>query len=261
MRLLSACLGAVLGAGGLPALAAAEVPAAPVRPQLAVPAAHAEPAVTAAEDDPAWNGAPAIPALGPCLGQSAADLPATSVAACWTPGCLFLRFRCADPVVVAAPADGDPYQGDAVEVFIDPQGDGRMYVELQVGADGRSHVQLWLMTAEARSGADGVLLPELIRREQWAVPAWDCAGLRVAARPCAGGWLADVALPAAPLLRRGGTAAFTAQDLRVNLLRLDYAAVGAGAPAPRLLAWSPVAPGRPHRSPQACGTFHLVTSP
>ena len=224
------------------------------RPAIDVPRAAIAPLVSADPADPAWDGAPQVPVLGPCLGQDATGLPTTSVAARWDAGFLYLRFRCVDAHPLPAAADKDPYTGDAVEVFLDAAGDARTYLELQVGSDGRRIDHLWLMTAEARSEADGVLVGDLIKREQWQIPAWPCPGLRTAAQRTPNGWLADIALPAGPVLRRTGKTAFAPMELRANLLRLDY---GDG-PQPRLLAWSPVVPGRPHRSPQACGTFHLV---
>lgn len=234
-------------------LAAAE----PGPPAAAVPRAAIAPLVQAAEDDPSWVAAPRL-ALGPCRGQPADLVPPTTVSLLWEPGFLHLRYRCTDPRLVPAPAGGDPYKGDAIELFLDPVGDARMYAEFQGGVDGRTWDQLWLLTAEARSGPDGVLVPEQMGREQWAIPQWPCPGLRYAARPLAdgSGWLADLAVPAKPLLHRQGWDAFRPMTLRANLLRLDYGRPQ--PPDPVIAAWAPVVPGRPHRSPQACGTLTLL---
>jgi len=223
-------------------------------PVVDSPHATTIPLITGDPLDPAWTAAPQIGALGPCLGQPATGLQATTVSTCWDAGFLYLRFNCTDAIPSPAPPATAPYTGDAVEVFLDAEGDARSYLELQVGIDGRRADHLWLLTAPARSEADGVLAVDLIKREQWQIPDWPCPGLKTSTRLVVGGWIADIALPAGPILRRSGAGAFAPMQLRINLLRLDY---GVG-PMARCMAWSPVAQGRPHRSPQACGTIHLV---
>lgn len=238
------------------ALATASVLGA-VEPATTVARATIAPLVTADPADPAWHGVATI-ALGPCLGQPADGLPATTAALLWEPGFLHVRYRCTDTAVVPAAADRDPYTGDAVELFLDPVGDARLFIEFQGGADGRVWDQLWLLTVPARSGADGVLAPEIMGRDQWSIPRWGCNGLRFAAHPLPGGdgWIADLAVPAKPVLRRLGLDAFAPMRLRADLLRLDYRHIGDASPS--LLAWAPVVPGRPHRSPQAYGELQLV---
>ncbi len=58
----------------------------------------------------------------------------TEVRACWTSEAWHVQFRCTDHYAVSDYANRDDplYEQDVVEVFIDEEGDGRRYIEVEV---------------------------------------------------------------------------------------------------------------------------------
>ena len=242
-------------------------------PRLDVPkTATLVPRVTAEPDDTSWADAAVISTLTISLGAATRPgiVPSTEIRLRWDPQFLYIRFLCADDDIYA-PFDGRDqplYKADVAEVFVDPAGDGRQFIELQLSPRGDVFRQLSLLTADAASGPDGVLLDEVVKRELWRFPNWDLPGLRTAARICQlgsgkPGWITDFALPAAPLLRRLGRREFSAGlTLRANLLRYDWQPSGnATSPLARTLVpvnWAPVRLGCPHLSPRAMGFLRLV---
>ncbi|MDR1304965.1 MAG: carbohydrate-binding family 9-like protein [Verrucomicrobiales bacterium] len=263
--------GILLAALTVPALTVAAVAAAGdgARPELAVPFTAAEPALDAATGDPVWRRAAVIGQFSPPLAMTFAAPPQnTRVLALWTKQDLFLRFECAGapvnilpeaPLLPAAPPPRDLqyFKGDCVEVFLDPVGDAREYIELQFNPGHGVFDGVYLFTSSVESDARGMVRGDLIARECWFFKEWDLAGLRNAATVSADGWRVTVALPAAALLQRRGLKEFSAGlRLRANFVRFDYAA-GAGHP-PVITNWARVVEGRAHRSPQAAGTLTLV---
>ena len=113
-------------------------------------------------------------------------MPGTEIRLRWDPQFLYVRFSCADDDIYA-PFDGydQPiYKGDVAEVFLDPVGDGRQYIELELSPRGDVFRQLYLLTAEPASDPDGLLRDEVVERDLWRVPGWDLPGLRTRARAC-----------------------------------------------------------------------------
>jgi len=234
-------------------------------PHVDVPRAARGPELSAAVDDADWNGAAVIPSLTLSTGPEASGLvvPATKVLLQWTDESLLVRFICEDAELYSVRSDdGTVSSGDAVEVFLDPVGDGVQFIEIQLNPAGETATFLHLCTRPAVSDAAGVLAKDIMRYDLWTVPRWPVPDLRATVIPithrgAVTGWIADLSIPSS-VLRRTRQAKFSPMKLRANFIRHDW------QPAPgksrRLVAinWSPVQWGRPHRSPAAMGTLTLI---
>ncbi|WP_245600211.1 carbohydrate-binding family 9-like protein [Paenibacillus harenae] len=79
-----------------------------------------------------WSGCPIVR-----LSDTASGLPPreeTQVQCCWSPERFYVRFVCRDTYAVSKFENRDDplYEQDVVELFIDEEGDGRKYLELEV---------------------------------------------------------------------------------------------------------------------------------
>lgn len=242
----------------------------PPLPVLTIAHAEATPKLDADPADPAWAKAPALPGLGLTIGADPGDeaLP-TEVRLLWDAQFLYVRFTCRQTGIDApfASRDQPHYKADVVEVFLDPVGDGRQYFEIEVSPKNQIFDALFTLTTEPRANENGRLLPDVINRNLWNSVDWNCESLRTATRlqtTATGettGWVADLALPAAPLLRRLGLTKFEPLTLRAHLLRYHWTEPYAdpAPPSRRLIAmsWATVEKGCPHISPGAMGFLKL----
>ena len=237
------------------------------RPAFSITYTDAAPAVTAALGDAAWGHAATIDSLGLMLGPQAKGLVplSTKVLAKWDDEYLYIRFVCTggDLYNPSSGHDAPLFHGDVVEVFLDPVGDSREFVELDVSPDNSVLDEIHFLTAEPQSDEHGGLLFDVIKRDTWDFPSWDMAGLKTATsrlgptdKPT--GWIADFAIPAAELLRRNGLKQFEPMTLRANFARYDMVPNGTQPRTFIAMSWTPVEWGRPHRSPQAMGELRLV---
>lgn len=201
-------------------------------PQVLVPRTAAPPQMKAAPDEAIWDRAALIPHLTMSRGTDATGLQPlpTSVRLLWDAQYLYLRFRCTDTEIYTpiTGRDAELYKGDVVEVFLDPVGDARWYIELQVNPRGDIFDQMFSITTQPRSNAQGRLLDEVLARDWWPNLSWTLDGLRVATQVLPSQnqpkeWIADIAIPAAPLLRRLGKSQFEPMDLRAHFMRYDWA--------------------------------------
>ncbi len=255
----------VLAASFIVIVAASAAETIPWPPQLDVPQLTVIPALTADPADPAWATAAVIPALAAPLLETGKPFT-TPLAGCevrlgWTPEALYLRFLVRDddtwsPTVPVR--DGKLYQGDCVEVFLDPVGDGLALAEFQFAPNGAIFDQQLLLTTPPRYQSDGRLAWSILK-DLWAMTEWNCDGIRATTSPwpAGSGWICDVLLPAKPLLRRLNRDHFEPMQLRANLARYDWRPPHASAdlvPA----YWSPVIFGCPHFSHGRLGTLNLV---
>jgi hypothetical protein len=242
------------------------------RPRLKVPHTTLQPQIDASPDDPAWQSAAVIPNLTPSLGYNPGQrpIPPTSVQVLWDEQCLYVRFRCTDAEIYS-PIEGHDaplYKADVVELFIDPVGDGRQFVEVEISPRNSVLDMLHLITTKPKYNPDLTLRPDVIDRNAWSCLDWTYDGLRSATSQWSengktAGWIVDLALPARPLLKRMGFKTFRPQNLRINFLRYESEA-GATPKAAREfipLNWAPVVVGRPHRSPAAMGYLRLMPGP
>jgi hypothetical protein len=240
-------------------------------PACAVPKAASAPAITADPKEAIWQTAGVIPELGVTKNPHIKDgmqtpLP-TEVRLLWSPDALYIRFTCVDTALFSPHGtrrDADHYAGDVVEVFLDPMGDARQVIELQVNPAGGVLDILFLATAEPISEPDGRLKDSFIQRDWWSFRNWDIAGLKVATsdQPQPDGsihWIVDIAIPAESILKRTGKKMFQPGPIRAHFLRYEGPVdPESGERKEELfMTWAPVRHGCPHISPHAMGTLIL----
>lgn len=235
-------------------------------PELSVPYAGRPPLLKAEWGEPAWEAAAVIPTLSPSLGSDPALTPQkTEVRLLWDEENLYIRFTCEAEEIVATLSghDAEYHREEAVEVFLDPAGDGRAYIELQVSPRNGVRDVLYLCTAEPRYDENGRILQEILLRDCWSFDTWNLEGLRTAtgrfAREGKRGWIAEIAIPST-VLRRLGKTRFGEMSLRADFIRLEHPKAEDGAKGRNFLSsdWSPILQGNPHRSPGAYGKLHLI---
>jgi len=264
VHLARLCAGALLF--GAPAFAIAGAP--PELPVLHVPRAATSPVIDGELDDAAWHQAARIENPGSALGvpHARVDHIPTTIMVTWDTNWLYVAFACTDDQIDFDPAaahDSDLYLHDACEVFLDPVGDGRQYVEIQVSPAGQTLDMVHLMTAPPEYTAKGRLTPAFASRERWSFREWEATGLRVSSgrikqKGVVVGWTVELAIPAAPILKRRGLTAFPPGELRANFARYDWQVSAPDAKRTLLpVYWSPVEYGCPHISAARMGRLIL----
>lgn len=236
------------------------------RPCIEVPFAKKAPLLDGAENDPTWSNGADIPNLTLSLGmKEKVPLQKTRVRLLWDKQFLYVRFICEDDDILATlkGRDAEYHREDAVEVFIDPAGDEKQYIELQVSPNNGVRDVLYLCTGEPKSDEYRIQTAELVERDIWVLVDWTFDGLKTASSrfDSAGrhGWIAELAIPAS-CLRRLGQKEFQPMTLRANFIRLDRPKNPA-RPGERFFVssnWSSIFSGRAHRSPTANGYLKLV---
>ena len=227
-------------------------------PVVSVPRLSSPPAIDGDTSDPAWAAAAVIdglqPPLDPVPGASA--LQRTSVRIAWEPTALYVAFECADSDVLCSGTmrrDDDLSREDAVEVFLDPVGDGRAFFEFQVAPDGTVFDAVHLYTATPETLGDGRIRPEIAKTDRWSMREWDLPDYEAAAKRTPDGWTAELRIPAAPLMRRLGRERLDKRVApRAQFVRCDH-----DGPAFFQQYWSPCMHGNPHNSPARFGTLRL----
>jgi hypothetical protein len=263
--LVGLLMSAVLATGGCASGNQSPKPAN--TPAIRVPLADVTPKVSADENDPAWVNAAVISEFGLALRSPPSDRPLpTQVRLLWDHDWLYIRFISTGPEPYSPYGkehDARHYRGDAVEVFLDPVGDGKQYFEFQQSPVGGLLDQNTLLTTDARSDADGRLTPAVLQKDYWPNLGFDMPGVRngvgIVRKDDQYTWVADFAFPAAGILKRTGKKNYEPMTLRLNLIRYHY--TGPLEDANRKLIamnWSPVVFGCPHQSPVAMGTIELV---
>ncbi|MDA1141689.1 MAG: carbohydrate-binding family 9-like protein [Planctomycetota bacterium] len=244
----------------------AEAPSNPL-PSIKAPYAKVKPKLTADAKDPAWANAAQIASLKLHLGtpEDMKALP-TEVFLLWDEGFFYVRFVCEDAELYM-PFNGHDaplYKGDVVEVFVDPKGDGRQYMEIEVNPANSVLDSMHLVTAEVKSNEVGMLADDIRGRDYWPWMEWTMQGAKTAARSIEEngnlkGWMADFALPASAVLHRLGLRNYQPMTMRFNFIRYEYALnLKSNGRQFIPMAWNPVQQGCPHISPAAMGRVELV---
>jgi hypothetical protein len=162
----------------------------------------------------------------------------TFVRAAWNEQEWRILFECedTDPWATMTVRDEPLFKEETVEVFFDPVGDLEGYFEIEVNPLG---TVLDLVLRRSRSGYKGD-------------SAWDCEGLRAAARIVDGGWVAEIAIPFASVASppQPGT------EWRVNFCRIDRPSREGSLPR-ELSAWSPPLRDNFH-TPERFGAVRFV---
>jgi hypothetical protein len=131
----------------------------------------------------------------------------TEASVLWDEANLYVAFACRDsePWGRMKNRDDHLWEEEVVEVFLDPDGDGKNYAELEVSPN---NVVVDLLIPQPRSGAGAAI-------------RWDIAGLQTAVSRHAAGWIAEIAIPWQSLAAAGVRAAPKPGDRwRVGLYRI-----------------------------------------
>lgn len=181
-------------------------------------------------DEPDWQVAQKL-VLSDIKGRSA---PQTIARLLWDSTYLYIAFECADDDVWATKNKRDEFlwEEEVVEVFIDPDGDGRNYYELQVNP----------LNAQT-----DLLIPDPVEgvKDAKRNAKWDCAGWLSAVKVRGTvnrrddkdiGWTVEMAIPLSELLRQTLNAPSSGTEWRINLYRIERPR--GREKEPLLLSWS-----------------------
>ncbi|WP_396624812.1 carbohydrate-binding family 9-like protein [Luteitalea sp.] len=182
------------------------------RAQDAVPTHHARRIGEAIRidgrlDEPAWTLAPRVGAFRLITAPDTPPAFPTEAALLWDDTHLYVAFASSGREAWGRYTERDArlWEEEVVEVFLDPDGDGRQYAEIEVSP---LNVVVDLLIAAPRAGG-----PEARR--------WDAAGLQTAVARHAEGWVTEMAIPWASLAGAGVSGPPSAGDTwRVGLYRI-----------------------------------------
>ena len=181
-------------------------------------------------DEPDWQVAQKLE-LSDIKGRSA---PQTIARLLWDSTYLYIAFECADTDIWATKKKRDEFlwEEEVVEVFIDPDGDGRNYYELQVNP---LNTQIDLLIPDAVEGV----------KDAKRNAKWDCAGWLSAVKVHGTvnkrddkdiGWTVEMAIPLSKLLSPALRAPSIGTEWRLNLYRIERQK--GNEKEPLLLSWS-----------------------
>lgn len=200
-------------------------------------------------DETSWTSAPRISEFRHIHDPSRRSKYPTEAAIVWDDEHLYVAFVCTDPEPWGRMTNRDDrlWEEEVVEVFLDPDGDGENYAELEVSPN---NIVVDLLMP--RRGAD---LPTALR--------WNIAGLRTAVSKDAQGWTAEIAIPWTSLAATGVRDAPSPGDRwRVGLYRIKRPGGPARADktADEFLAWSLTRPERGFHDPERFGYVRFVSA-
>ncbi len=236
------------------------------RPVLHVPHASTPPVIDGVLDDAVWAQSGVIFSLQPALGQKRGadmDRVPTEIRLLWDEQALYIAFRCTDDDIYATGTvthDGNIYAEDVCEVFVDPKGDGRQWIEIQVNPLNQTLDLISLCVGDAACQPNGRLVSTT---DLFALRGWEATGMHTASGRLREddkviGWTVEMSIPASALTQRLGTPTLGAGQMRANLMRYDHQAKAGEVKRGLLhMNWSPVVNGCPHISPAAMGTLIL----
>ncbi len=153
----------------------------------------------------------ALPRVGPFTNIRQADQASaaqTQAIVAWDDRNLYVAFVCTDdtPWGTMYERDSRLWEQEVVEVFLDPDGDGKNYPELEVSPH---NVVVDLLIPAAGSGVDTAI-------------RWDIEGLRTAVAKQGAGWTVEIAIPWASLGEAGTSTKPNVGDRwRVGLYRIE----------------------------------------
>jgi len=159
-------------------------------------------------DDAAWVFSPRVGAMRLIHTPERRPRQATEAAVTWDETFLYVAFACTDPEPWARHATRDDrlWEEEVVEVFLDPDGDGRNYAEFEVSP---TNVVVDLLIAAPRAGGPNAR-------------AWNAEGLKTAVATHPAGWVVEMAIPWRALAVAGVSSPPAAGDAwRVGLYRIE----------------------------------------
>ena len=158
-------------------------------------------------DEFSWAAAGRVGAFRSIHNPDARPKFVTEASVVWDDNNFYAAFACRDtePWSRMVKRDDHLWEEEVVEVFLDPDGDGQNYAELEVSPQ---NVVVDLLIPRPRSGANTAI-------------KWDIEGLQTAVGRHAAGWIAEIAIPWKSLGGAGVTAAPKPGDRwRVGLYRI-----------------------------------------
>jgi len=198
-------------------------------------------------DEFTWSIAPQVGRFRSIREHSGTPQLPTQAMLAWDDANLYVAFVCADPRPWGTMMERDMHLWDeeVVELFLDPDGDGRDYPELEVSP--HNVVVDLLIPAPGEISAD-------------EAAKWDIAGLKTAVGKHAAGWTVEMAIPWASLGESGFDEAPAIGDKwRVGLYRIERP----GGPKPdrddsqdQYQAWAPTE--KSFHEPDRFGTVEFV---
>lgn len=134
-------------------------------------------------DELTWQ---ALPRLGPFKNIRGGDVPLTQAALAWDDKNLYAVFVCVDrdPWSNMFDRDAELWNQEVVEVFLDPDSDGKDYPELEVSPHN--------IVVDLLIPAPGAVSADLAKK-------WNIEGLQTAVAKRPAGWTVEIAIPWASL--------------------------------------------------------------
>lgn len=179
-------------------------------------------------DEFSWEIATRVGVFRNILDPESTDLLPTQAAILWDDRNLYFAFVCKDPRPWSSMFKRDSFlwTEEVVEVFLDPDGDGRDYPELEVSPH---NVVVDLLIPEPPSG----------ETDPAVAASWDIAGLRTSVGRHSAGWTVEIAIPWDSLGDAGVEHAPKYGDVwRVGLYRIERPGGAGSDQAPQFQAWS-----------------------
>jgi len=179
-------------------------------------------------DEMAWQKAPALSLSHRFLTGKGQPWQATRIRLLWDDTCLYVAFESQDVDIWASTSrhDGPLWEGEVVEVYLDPKGTGRHYKEIEVSP--------WNTVIDLD-------IPSPDRVAQWQKAArWECVGLKTGVSVVGTVksrkdrdrlWTVEMAIPWKGL---GVPKPHIGEVWRVQLYRIDRPKTG----QPEFSAWS-----------------------
>lgn len=198
-------------------------------------------------DELSWALAPRVGAFRSIYDPSRPLKYHTEAAIVWDDDNLYVSFACADtqPWGRLTNRDDHLWNEEVVEVFLDPDGDGMNYAELEVSPH---NVVVDLLVPRPRPAIEDAI-------------AWDIEGLRTAVTRHAAGWIAEIAVPWTSLSAAGISAAPSPGDAwRVGLYRIKRPGGPEQPDGPdnEFTAWSLTRGDRGFHDPERFGIVHFL---
>ena len=234
-------------------------------PEISVSHTTSPPVIDGNVEQKEWQEAAKIQGLKPAIGgtyQNKIDKVPTEVRILWSKDFLFIAFICIDDDIFSTMSNHDDllYKEDVCEIFIDPFGDGKQYIEIQVSPNNVVLDKMFVLSAEPEYTKNLRMQPGFT--DMWGFLEWNLKDLKTATAPLMKngkkiGWTTEIAIPAKELTKRYGKKKLFPTTMRANFMRYDYQSNKKGKKSMVHMNWTPVQYGCPHISPAAMGYMHL----
>jgi hypothetical protein len=196
-------------------------------------------------DETSWRQAPRITEFRDIYDPRRVLRFPTEAAIVWDDHNIYVAFDCTDSEPWGTMKDRDDHlwEEEVVEVFLDPDGDGLNYAELEVSPN---NVVVDLLLPRPRADVAAAL-------------RWNIAGLQTAVAHHDGGWRGEFAIPWTSLAEAGVTSAPNTGDRwRAGLYRIKRPGRGTRGQENEFSAWSLTRADRGFHDPERFGIIEFV---